>query len=661
MSPHDPPRSRRRRWLWILGGLAGGFVLLAAILLPRLLDVERHRGLIERELQKATGWEASLGSIDLSLLRGLALTVRPAGLAAPDGSSRFDADRISIRAPWGPLLRGRLDIESIELERPKIRVVRPDLERGWVLPLPPEGASAPAAVPTESAGGAAVTIGRLVVRDGALSVEDRSVDPPRLLAIENVDIEVDPANAQIDGAGEVLGAKLSWSGSPESGLQLTLDGLATEMLGPWVGNGVLHPGGRLAGSIVISPGGGVGGKLTGESLRLLAGTSELPSTELEFRLEPAGAGWRSDFLELRAGTARVVGRGTLVPLALELEMPATPLATALELTEAIVPLGLDVSPPGEARLEARVDLDDAGALVYEAQGEISAARLVAAEILPAANDVRVAFRLSRAGRLSLRIQEGSVGGGPLEGTIEIDSIQPVGTLTFDGGLIGASFGALIGGFVGSVGERVTGPSTVRGRIAVDLTGGTLDASSIGGRLSFGADDVDLEGWDLENELRDELRQKLGALAEVAALVDPDLQKELAPEESGEGASISRLLDHLKAEVSFDAIPWGLQSLELRTGRVAAVGEGTFDPVTGAVELRCTALLDPDLTAEYVERHSVLRSLVDDRGRLALPMSLSGPMTDPEIGLELSDLAPEPEDAVRGLIEGLFDRRKKRKR
>jgi len=637
----------------------GGLVLLAAIALPWLLDVERHRGLIEHELQKATGWEASLGSIDLSLLRGLALTVRPAGLAAPDGSSRFEADRISIRATWGPLLRGRLDIESIELVRPKIRIVRPDLERGWVLPLPPADAPNPAEAPTASPGGAsppAVTIGRLDVRDGALSIEDRSVDPPRLLAIEHVDIDVDPANAQIDGAGEVLGAKLSWSGSAESGLSLTLDGLATEMLGPWVGQGVLHAGGRLAGSIVVSPEGVVAGKLTGESLRLLAGTSELPSTELEFRLEPAGAGWRSDRLELRSGTARVVGRGTLIPLALELEMPSTPLETALELTEAIVPLGLDVSPPGEARLEARVDLDDTGALVYEAQGELSAARLVAAEILPAATEVRVAFRLSRAGELTLRIVDGSVGGGPLEGTIKIDSIQPVGTLTFDGGLTGASLGALIGGFAGSVGERVTGPSTVRGRIAVDLRGATLDASSIGGRLSLGADDVDLEGWDLEDELRDELRQKLGALAEVAALVDPDVQKALAPEDSGEGGSISRLLDHLKAEVDFDTLPWGLQSLELRSGRVAAVGKGTFDPVTGAVELRCTALLDPDLTAEYVERHSVLRSLVDERGRLALPMSLSGPMTDPAIGLELSDLAPEPEDAVRGLIEGLLDRR-----
>jgi hypothetical protein len=37
------------------------------------------------------------------------------------------------------------------------------------------------------------------------------------------------------------------------------------------------------------------------------------------------------------------------------------------------------------------------------------------------------------------------------------------------------------------------------------------------------------------------------------------------------------------------------------------------------------------------------------------------MNDPDIGLELSDLAPEPEDAVRGLIEGLLDRRKKKQR
>ena len=47
---------------------------LTAIALPQLVDLERHRGRIERLLGDATGWEVSLGRLDLSVLRGLALT-----------------------------------------------------------------------------------------------------------------------------------------------------------------------------------------------------------------------------------------------------------------------------------------------------------------------------------------------------------------------------------------------------------------------------------------------------------------------------------------------------------------------------------------------------------------------------------------------------------
>ena len=52
-----PPR-RRRRWPWIvLGGLALALVL-AAVVLPRMLDVENYRGRIEQAWESATGWEA---------------------------------------------------------------------------------------------------------------------------------------------------------------------------------------------------------------------------------------------------------------------------------------------------------------------------------------------------------------------------------------------------------------------------------------------------------------------------------------------------------------------------------------------------------------------------------------------------------------------------
>ena len=88
----SPKKPRRRRLLWyVLGGLVV-VMLVAALALPALLDVERYRGHIESALSSATGWQAELGAIEFSPWRGMVLTVKPASLRAPGDSSRFDAD-----------------------------------------------------------------------------------------------------------------------------------------------------------------------------------------------------------------------------------------------------------------------------------------------------------------------------------------------------------------------------------------------------------------------------------------------------------------------------------------------------------------------------------------------------------------------------------------
>jgi hypothetical protein len=243
--------------------------------------------------------------------------------------------------------------------------------------------------------------------------------------------------------------------------------------------------------------------------------------------------------------------------------------------------------------------------------------------------------------------------------VRIDSIEPRGTLVFVGKVSGASLGTLLGGFVGDAAERVTGPTAVSGRVAVDLGAQTVDASSLGGVLTLGSDDVSLAGWDLEGSFRDALRDKLGKLADVAALVDSDVAKALGqgdPERAG--GSSRQLLDRMAARISFDALPWSMRAVELRGGGVAASGVGSFDPVAGVVELQLDVELDEQLTRDYVSRNSQLRSLVNDRGRLSLPMRLRGPMTGPRVDLDLGQLVPgaKPEEAVKGLLEGFIKKK-----
>ena len=92
--PASPKPRSRRRWIWIALGIVAALVIAVVVALPMLLDPERYRGHIEQALTDATGWDAELGAIDLSVLRGLALTVSPASLSAPGDGSTLEIDRV---------------------------------------------------------------------------------------------------------------------------------------------------------------------------------------------------------------------------------------------------------------------------------------------------------------------------------------------------------------------------------------------------------------------------------------------------------------------------------------------------------------------------------------------------------------------------------------
>jgi hypothetical protein len=653
------PRARRRRWPWIVAAGLLAAAGLVAVALPQLVDLERHRGRIERALGDATGWEASLGRLDLSVLRGLALTVSPVQLQAPAGGSSVDVGRVAIRAKILPLLRGELNVRSVVLLRPAIKLVRLDEEQGWSLPLPASD-SGPHDSPFS------VTIDGIDIRDGTLRLEDHSVEPPLFLAIEDLDIDFQPVDGSLQGSGKLAGdgGRLRWSGSVAEGLQWQFDDVRTEALGGWLGEGLLQPGGLLAGDISIDLPHTVAGRLTAEGLGLGGGVGTLRQTELDFRIASVDGGWHFEQLDIRSGAAVVSGRGSLAPLALELELQPTPLQVALDLARALAPLELGLDPPGTVAFTARLDALQGGELSFDARGQVSAGGFALGEPLPALTAVRTSFQLTRAGSLELEIHEATLGGGTLQGQVHIDRLDPPGTLLFEGELAGASLGSLLGGLVERAPELLTGPTAMRGKIAVDLSAETLDASSLEGQLWLRSDQVSVSGWDLEGSLRQSLREKLGVLAEVAALADPDLRKALAREE--ETTTEDRLLDRLVAAISFDRAPWELQTVELVGGGIAARGTGSFDPFGAALDLRLTAELDEALTARYLTRYPRIRAMTNDRGLLSLPLRLRGSVTGPKIEVELDRLlsdtlaVKEPEDLVKGLLQGLIDKQFSRK-
>jgi len=649
------PRRRRKLW-FVLGGLAVA-ILAAALVIPHLINIENYRGRIQDAIQASTGWEAELGKIELSVLRGMVLTVEPARLSAPGESSSLEIASILIKAELLPLISGKLNLRAIELVDPEILVVRNDEQEGWVVPIPPPGSTEaePLAEGSEPSG-FEIAIDSVRVKRGLLRIEDRAANPPLLLQLADLSLDFSPRTGDMSGSGLMgeEGGRLDWRGNLGEGLELELAGLPTELLHHWIGPDLVHAGGGLSGDVQVRFPLEIEGTLRGQRIKLLSGERPFEGEmQVGFLVKTEQDSWRLERFELEAEDLRLTGQGTLLPdVGLGIEMPATPLAAVLTASEAVLPLPLDISPPGTVEARITVQQPAGGDLSYEAEGALSAARFKIDDTLPIATDVKTSFGLNRAGLLEVRILDGMVGGGPLQGTARIDPIYPPGKLTFDGGLRDAVLGQLLGGLVVDAAKEVRGPTGMRAAMGVNLASDVLDARALSGRLELDSRDVSLPGWDLEGAIRSKIEKKLGSLDGLAALLGKQSKKDSAE-------STEQLLEVMTASIDFDSWPWNLERLELAAEGLTAKGSGTFDPLQGLVDIELVSLLDKQRTAELVKEYSELKLLVDKSGRLSFPAHVSGPLLGPSIKADLGQVAArnltDDKDKLKGLVKGLLNR------
>lgn len=154
----------RRRGFWLASAVVAALVLIAVLVLPLLLDVNRYRGLIESRAEQALGHEVRLGELHLSWLP---FGVRVDGLAIGD---LLTAEHLRVGARLLPLLRKRLEVTAIVVEGPVMTLERRaeswNFEH-WFAQGEEEGA--PAAAPSGSADFRVLDLhltgGRITVRD----------------------------------------------------------------------------------------------------------------------------------------------------------------------------------------------------------------------------------------------------------------------------------------------------------------------------------------------------------------------------------------------------------------------------------------------------------------------------------------------------------------
>jgi len=119
--------TRLRKWVGIA---VIGLVLLAvlaAALLPSLVNLERYRSLLAQRIGRMVGREVTLGALRVSLWQGIGAEATGVQVSqAPGfGSEPFlTAEAMRVRVQFLPLLQGQVKVASAVLDRPRIRLVR---------------------------------------------------------------------------------------------------------------------------------------------------------------------------------------------------------------------------------------------------------------------------------------------------------------------------------------------------------------------------------------------------------------------------------------------------------------------------------------------------------------------------------------------------------
>ncbi|MBI4736162.1 MAG: AsmA family protein [candidate division NC10 bacterium] len=252
------------RWVGI--GLGGILLLavLAALLLPALVNLERYRAILANRAGKALGREVTLGALRVSLWGGIGAEAKGIQIAqaAGFGSQPFlAADALQVRVQLLPLLRGQVKVSKAVLERPRIRLTHARDGR-WSVddllkphPAPPPTKPAPdAARPGKAPLLGGLLLSEVAVKGGEITLQDEARAPGITLTLTDLDLSLrqravsDPleirSRARIGpaGAGRIETTGRIAVGDPESPILDVTVTLRDVDVGPWQ-TFLMHGGG----------------------------------------------------------------------------------------------------------------------------------------------------------------------------------------------------------------------------------------------------------------------------------------------------------------------------------------------------------------------------------------------------------------------------------
>jgi len=153
-------------------GITAIVVVLAALLL--LVDVNRYRGTVQAQLERQLGRSVKLGRMTLGILPLRFQVEDPVIAEDPSFSSEapfIRAEKLDTRVSLSSLFGRNLDVESIDLERPTLELIRNKRGNWNFSTLGAPGGTANAASP-RAGSERGVSLERLSIHDGHVAVTD---------------------------------------------------------------------------------------------------------------------------------------------------------------------------------------------------------------------------------------------------------------------------------------------------------------------------------------------------------------------------------------------------------------------------------------------------------------------------------------------------------
>jgi AsmA protein len=163
-------------------------IIVALLLAPKLINVEKYRGKIQAELQQRLNRPVSFGAMSLSLLP-IKIEVNNATIGEDPhfGSGQFaTVQRLDVHAKLLPLLHGDVEVSSVVLNKPHIELIR-NAQGVWNFSSIGPQQKQPQAQP--AGGQKNFALDHLQISDGAVALTDQQKHQSRAV-YDHIDVDL---------------------------------------------------------------------------------------------------------------------------------------------------------------------------------------------------------------------------------------------------------------------------------------------------------------------------------------------------------------------------------------------------------------------------------------------------------------------------------------